>query len=366
VSLGLIYAPTAKMIKYANDLASQTGAALPQGYDQSYEVCHNFLDQNAPRKLDVQAREELRAIAPQIISSFLGEPNRRLSNSWQLRWHSKGSLALQLTGKYAGCWYDHASKAGGDIVDFIQAQHRCPIGQAIQLGFGFIGGAKSNSLPAPRKQIESEEDDAGRIVQALAIWDGTVPLHDSLAEGYLRQRGIEVHEGATLDVLRFHPSCPFGSRRAPALLALIQDIITGEPLGIHRRELTAKATSAGPPMSLGPKSGGVVKLSDTASGDLTIGEGIETSLAGMMLGFGPAWSALDAGGITGFPVLDHIRRLTILVDNDVSGTGQRAANECHERWMAAGKAVRRVTPEMAGEDINDLLLADLARSQQHA
>jgi hypothetical protein len=111
MSLGIIYAPTDKMIKYANDLASQTGAALPPGYDQSYEVCHNFLDQNAPRKLDDCARAALRALAPQIISSFLGEPNRRLSNRRQLRWHSKGSLALQLTGKHAGCWYDHANKA---------------------------------------------------------------------------------------------------------------------------------------------------------------------------------------------------------------------------------------------------------------
>jgi hypothetical protein len=87
MSLGIIYAPTAKMIKYANDLASQTGAGLPSGYDLSYEVCHNFLDQNAPRKLDDQAREELRAIAPGA-KVFLGggqEANTRcnlLTTNW--------------------------------------------------------------------------------------------------------------------------------------------------------------------------------------------------------------------------------------------------------------------------------------------
>jgi putative DNA primase/helicase len=355
--------PTLKMVAYAKNLAAQTGASLPAGYDQDYEICHAFLDRNAPHKLDDQARAELRAAAPEIISSFLGEPNRKLSNKRTLRWHPHGSFALELTGRAAGCWYDHANKVGGDVISFIQAEHRCSVGHAIRIALELIGGFRTITSPAPQRTVEPEEDDAGRIAQALAIWDGTAPLRGSLAERYLHQRGIEVREDAALDVLRFHPSCPFGSRRAPALLALIQDIVTGEPLGIHRRELTADATSAGPPKILGPKSGGAIRLSDGDGGELTIGEGIETCLAGTMLGFRPAWSALDAGGITSFPLLDHIRRLTILVDNDVRNTGQKAATECRERWLAAGKVVRRVMPETPGHDINDLLLAQAERSQ---
>jgi putative DNA primase/helicase len=76
------------------------------------------------------------------------------------------------------------------------------------------------------------------------------------------------------------------------------------------------------------------------------------------------WSVIDAGGIADFPVRDHIQRLTILVDNDVSGTGQRAAAACRDRWAAAGKAVRYAMPGQPGQDFNDVLLAELAK--QHA
>jgi putative DNA primase/helicase len=148
------------------------------------------------------------------------------------------------------------------------------------------------------------------------------------------------------------------------LVALVQDIITGEPIAIHRRELTPDAAKADSWKAFGPKSGGAIRLSRSDCGDLAIGEGVETCLAGMQLGSGPTWSVIDAGGMTAFPVLDHVGRLTILADNDVSETGQRAAAACRDRWAAAGKAVRFALPEDPGQDFNDVLLAELAK--QHA
>ena len=156
------------------------------------------------------------------------------------------------------------------------------------------------------------------------------------------------------------PSPPAG-RTAPALVALVQDIITGEPIAIHRRELTQNSTKAGSWMALGPKSGGAIRLSRSDCGELAIGEGVETCLAGMQLGSGPTWSVIDAGGMTAFPVLDRVGRLTIMADNDLSETGQRAAAACRDRWAAAGKAVRCATPEEPGQDFNDVLLAELAK-----
>jgi putative DNA primase/helicase len=84
----------------------------------------------------------------------------------------------------------------------------------------------------------------------------------------------------------------------------------------------------------------------------------------MQLGFGPTWSVIDAGGMTAFPPLDHVSRLTITADNDVSETGQRAARACRDRWAAAGKAIRYAMPKEPGQDFNDVLLAELAK--QHA
>ena len=110
-------------------------------------------------------------------------------------------------------------------------------------------------------------------------------------------------------------------------------------------------------MVLGPKVGAAVKLSpdDAVTMGLTIAEGIETALSGMQLGWQPAWSVVDAAGIAKFPVLSGIEALTILVDNDQSGTGQRRAIECSERWTKAGREVLRVIPRRTGDDLNDIV-----------
>jgi putative DNA primase/helicase len=315
------------------------------------------------QRLDDHARAELRGMAEQIVHSFLGEPNRSLCTKRQLRWGRKGSFALNVAGDWNGCWFDHESQIGGDIIEFVRQQLGCSIGEAISEALKYLGPSWSATTAPTRSQpAKPERDDAVRIDQALRIWSEVLPVRGTLAEQYLAGRGIQVPDDD--DVLGFHWHCPFGTRRAPALVALIQDIVTGEPIAIHRRELTPDATAAGPPMSLGPKSGGAIRLSHSDGGDLAIGEGVETCLSGMMLGYGPTWSVIDAGGMTAFSVLDHVRRLTILVDHDVSGTGQRAAAACRDRWAAAGKAVRCAMPEEPGQDFNDVLLAELAK--QHA
>jgi putative DNA primase/helicase len=318
-------------------------------------------------RLDDRAREELRGMAEQIVQSFLGDANRSLSNARVLRWGRKGSFALIVAGNKRGLWFDHENKAGGDIINFLKAQLGGSINDAIAYALTYLGPSaswSSSTAPKTSQPAKPEEDDAARIDQALGIWSEVQPVRGTLAEQYLVGRGIQVPDEA-LDVLGFHRHCPFGERRkAPALVALVQDIITSEPIAIHRRELTPDAAKAGPWMALGPKSGGAIRLSRSDCGNLAIGEGVETCLAGMQLGSGPTWSVIDAGGMTAFPVLEHIGRLTIIADNDVSGTGQRAAAACRQRWAAAGKAVRFAMPEEPGQDFNDVLLAELAK--QHA
>jgi hypothetical protein len=100
---------------------------------------------------------------------------------------------------------------------------------------------------------------------------------------------------------------------------------------------------------------------DVSTG-LVLGEGIETTLAaatriehhGTLLR--PAWAAGSAGNIAGFPVLAGIDALTILIDHDVSGTGQRAAETCTQCWLDAGREVIRLMPDALGADFNDLVV----------
>jgi hypothetical protein len=46
--------------------------------------------------------------------------------------------------------------------------------------------------------------------------------------------------------------------------------------------------------------GGAIKLSPDITTELAIGEGIETTLSAMQLGFGPAWAVIDAHGLQKF------------------------------------------------------------------
>ncbi len=93
---------------------------------------------------------------------------------------------------------------------------------------------------------------------------------------------------------------------------------------------------------------------------LVLGEGIETALAAATIinhrdtRLAPAWASGSAGAMASFPVLAGVETLTLLVDNDESGAGQRAAAECSARWTAAGREVIRLTPHITGQDFADL------------
>ena len=216
------------------------------------------------------------------------------------------------------------------------------------------------SGPATREQ---RNDTAARIGFALQLWQEAGSFAGTLGERYLAEtRGIDVCKlpPTINDALRFHPSCPFGARaRHPCIVALMRDPVTDAPTGIHRIGLNPAGNKL-ERMALGCM--GVVKLWPTDGDRLVIGEGIETVLAAatrityrdvMMT---PAWAALTEAGLAGLPVLPGIAQLTILVDNDANGVGQKAAGNCKRIWTAAGRTVATLIPKQGGWDFNDVIL----------
>jgi putative DNA primase/helicase len=211
----------------------------------------------------------------------------------------------------------------------------------------------------------------------MQLWTEARPINETEAAAYLEWRGVL---GPALvayaGVLRFHPDCPFGKgERQPCLLALMRGIKDNEPRAVQRTALTQSVMAAISHtkfadfkrgrqkiarLTLGPMSGAAIKLShdeDMAEG-LAIGEGLESVLAAMQLGFRPAWALGGTSGIRTFPVLSGIEALTILVDNDQNRAGQQAAQQCSERWVRAGREVFRAIPNHPGDDFNDVLSSD--------
>jgi putative DNA primase/helicase len=187
----------------------------------------------------------------------------------------------------------------------------------------------------------------------------------NLMHAYLASRGLHLPDDVRqADALRFHPAMPFklkdGSTvKLPAMVALMVDIITNEPTGVHRTALKPDGSGkaempdgTSPKKMYGPAKGAVVKLcaDDTVTTGLGITEGIEDALTIICAGWRPMWAALTAGGIASFPVLPGIETLTIFGDADL--TRLAAAQECQARWRAAGRECPIVLPPHDGTDWN--------------
>jgi hypothetical protein len=289
-------------------------------------------------------------------------------------------------GSRIGSWYDFATGEGGGLLELI-AQHNglsltgTDFWKVVELAEAMVGIKYIDPrLPQPPRQrvkfeksvpvappppaiepvatVQDVEDDIIRKhLIAVRIWNDAKPLLSSplVATYYRKHRKIPIHQLGPLDhVLRWAPEeC--------AIVALVTDIHTGEPLGIHRTFLSTITGDLTTPRedarkALGPIDSGVIRLSpdNHVSGDLVIGEGIETCLAAMTLGFVPTWATGSAGRLAKFPVMDGIRELTLLVDHDENGAGQVASIKCGRNWKLAGKSVSVIYPEDVG-DVNDVL-----------
>jgi phage/plasmid primase-like uncharacterized protein len=271
-------------------------------------------------------------------------------------------------------WNCRGCQRGGDVISLVQHLDECTFDAAVAVlnrqeptGCGIRKKAAAD-LPNPELQTQGQRSGtsaAARTREALAIWAAACVPQGTPAWTYLARRGIELDAlpSRIAEALRFVPDCPWEDARRMCLVALWTDAISGAPRAIHRRAITPDGTNLGHWRALGATIGCVIRLwpDDEVSQGLVLGEGVETVLAaatgithrGTLLQ--PAWAAGDAGHLANFPTLSGVESITLLVDNDESGTGQRDARICGERWRAAGREAILLTPHALGTDFNDLV-----------
>jgi hypothetical protein len=301
-------------------------------------------------------RAALSANMNDLARYLCGEPNRRMSNRRELRFGRRGSLAVVIAGPKAGSWCDHETNEGGGPLDLIMVAHECSFRDALDTARDFLGGSMPEASPAPPDIIllaTDDDDEEKRIARALSYWKRSHDPRGTVVETYLASRCIVLPEGVAGEVIRF---CA-GPRM---MVALLRDIHTNEPCGIHRTFLTAEGTKIEKKM-LGRAKGAAIKLSpdEDVTHGLHIGEGIESTLSGMYVDLLPAWCLGNAGAIAAFPVLAGIESLTIFRERKDTGeldkANVRASMSCTERWLEAGREVLFATPEHG--DLNDVLQA---------
>lgn len=221
-----------------------------------------------------------------------------------------------------------------------------------------LAGVSSRPVCAAR-QSNSEQEQKNKAC-AVALFHDSVAITGTLAESYLRYRGI-VLSSFTLaaDALRFHPRCPFGNYLFPAMVALCRDVKTGEAVGVHRTALSDNGVGKrhmphdlSPKMMLGKVKDAAVMLEPWRP-RFGIAEGIETALSAGLIARCPVWAALSAGGIKSFPVITGSEFLRIFADDD--SAGRAAARECGQRYSSVGIGAHALFPKGQRGDWNDYL-----------
>ena len=212
---------------------------------------------------------------------------------------------------------------------------------------------------------DEEASRPNRIVRALQMWREAQPAMGTMVESDLAARRCNLAAlGNEADSLRYHPFCPFGADRVPAMVALMTDVISREPRGVHRTALKDNGLGKRimpdgmpPKMMLGRAKGAVVMLGRSNS-RMGIAEGIETALSAQKIFEMPVWACLSTGGIAGFPIISGLKHLTIFADHDKAGV--RAAVDCARRYQKNGIEVDLRHPTSPGDDWNSYLLREAA------
>lgn len=205
-----------------------------------------------------------------------------------------------------------------------------------------------------------EEQDENRRAKnresAERIWNEAVPAVATLAESYLRHRGILI---PIPDGLRFHPKVWNQEKKAhyPAMIAY-RTAPDGGFGGIHRTWLSANGRDKlhvhAPRKDLASIVGSTIRLAPVA-GELGLGEGIETALSCPQLCDGlPAWAAGSAYTLEHAVLPPEVKKVSLLEDQDIDG--KYACQEARFRFYQEGRAVRIIRPSI-GNDLNDEVMS---------
>lgn len=308
---------------------------------------------DAPSELAQRLGDQAEAVCRHYLSN-----GRREGGYWlvgDVRNTPGRSMYVRLKGSTksaAGKWTDAASGEHGDLLDVIR--ETCGFAafrEVAEEARRFLALPRTEPLAGSRPPASRSSVDAAR-----RLWAMTKPLAGSLAETYLRGRGISRLKDC--QSLRFHPRCRYRHDRLapmmtwPAMIGAVTDL-NGEMTGVHRTWLASngsgKAPIDTPRRALGDLLGHAVRFGG-ACDVLAVGEGVETILSlRCALPALPMAAALSASHLAALELPRALRRLYIAKDDDRAG--EAAATALAQRARNAGIEVLVICPER--DDFND-------------
>ena len=272
---------------------------------------------------------------PEAVCRHYLSAGRRAGNYWIVgdTANSKGkSLYVHLSGPRAGRWADGATAEYGDLLDLVR--ETCGL-----VDFRDVADEARRFLNLPQSDPAASRRGDARTYppverpadeRAQRLFRITQPLAGTLADSYLRQRGIL--RASLHPALRYHPSCYYrdlGTGRTNSFPALIAAVTNsdGAITGVHRTWLDpcgdGKAKIEEPRRALGRLLGNAVRFRFPVNRPVPVmvaGEGLESvlSLVHVMPAL-PMVAALTANHLAAFRLPNGCERLYIAADADAAG-----------------------------------------------
>ncbi len=296
-----------------------------------------------------------------------------------------GSFQVILKGARRGDWFRNSEGVGGGPLNLIAygltGDHK-RYNEAFKAAKEFLGieGRVDREAAARARKRSSEIHQASEKRQAkrsesirdiaFRIWETGVPIGGTVAEQYLRKRGIQIELG--FPSLRFIDAlgypCDLGHSagdRWPALVCAVQ----GPDMrfrGLWRIYLTddgEKAPYSNVKFGLGPCDPGAVWFGRPGK-VVNVCEGVETALAvrSILEGSQPVCAARSTSGMMNFKPPAAVERVLIWPDGDVDkirnekrleSPGLKAARGLNERMAAAGVSCSIQPTPQTGRDYLD-------------
>lgn len=297
--------------------------------------------------------------------------------------HDLGSFRIYLKGAKRGEWFRSSQGIGGDAINLIAyamtGNHR-DYSVAFAEAKKFLGHLPSAPRPAqaPVDDVAEELKREKRRADAFAVWRSATPVGGTIAETYLRSRGIRF-DLTPYRSIRFHGAVRYDlageegfGKHFPALVAAVQG-----PQGrfqalarVFLAETGGKAAVRVPKLSMGPFRGlgGAVRLGEVAE-HVNVCEGIETGFGVLGLTHQKESVLCGAGtyGVREMQMPAIVKSATIWPDGDrmriqataqgdrvLQSPGMTAAEALRERLTSLGIAAKVEPIPLTGKDALDI------------
>ena len=285
------------------------------------------------------------------------------------KWHSILPTYVDsnfLTGKHGPC---PICRAGKDRFRFDNKEGRgtyfcaqCGNGDGFALimnvtGMTFAEVAKALSPESYEHTAPKKAPDNTPMIENLAKRCKKLQIGDSVST-YLQARGIDALPDGVRIATRLKHYEDGETGHYDAMVARIADS-EGQRLGFH---VTWLQDCAKAPVKSSRKiykqaesiSGGGIYLGQIHDAAV-IGEGIETTLAGMKLTDASGIAAINTTLMQNIKLHDRVQKVAVLSDNDANYAGQKAAYTLANRLVLEGRTVRVIVPDVVGTDFADML-----------